>query len=121
MNKIVHNIYLTIFFLTGIFITIFILDYGYEYYTTSLEQIPLKSQESPQFADLHNNLKPSGYLGHGFGIAGTLLMIVGVASYMIRKRVKKLHRFGFLKHWLELHIFFVPCSAYRAISYSIQT
>jgi hypothetical protein len=30
---------------------------------------------------------------------------VGVAIYMIRKRTRKLFSFGYLKHWLELHIF----------------
>ena len=50
-------------------------------------------------------LKPSGILGHGFGIIGTLMMIVGVAIYMFRKRSRKLFTFGYLKHWLEFHIF----------------
>lgn len=42
-------------------------------------------------------------LGHGFGIVGTLMMIFGVAVYMMRKR--KVFSFGYLKHWLEFHIF----------------
>lgn len=33
------------------------------------------------------------------------MMIIGVSSYMLRKRWKKMHRIGFLKHWLEFHIF----------------
>ncbi len=44
-------------------------------------------------------------MGHGFGIIGTLMMIVGVGIYMIRKRSRKLFTFGYLKHWLEFHIF----------------
>lgn len=32
-------------------------------------------------------------------------MILGVVIYMIRKRSRKLFTFGYLKHWLELHIF----------------
>ncbi|NWG27069.1 MAG: hypothetical protein HXY48_00895, partial [Ignavibacteriaceae bacterium] len=50
-------------------------------------------------------LKPSGALGHGFGIIGTLMMIVGVGVYMIRKRFRKFFNIGYLKHWLEFHIF----------------
>lgn len=50
-------------------------------------------------------LKPSGAWGHGLGILGSLAMIVGVASYMVRKRTRKLHKVGLLKHWLEFHIF----------------
>jgi hypothetical protein len=44
-------------------------------------------------------------LGHGFGIIGTLMMIIGVGVYMIRKRYRKLFNIGYLKHWLEFHIF----------------
>jgi hypothetical protein len=50
-------------------------------------------------------LKPSGDLGHGLGIIGTLMMIVGVSTYMVRKRYRKLFNLGYLKHWLEFHIF----------------
>jgi hypothetical protein len=50
-------------------------------------------------------LKPSGVLGHGFGIAGSLLMVFGVLLYQVRKRVRMFHRLGLLKYWLEIHIF----------------
>jgi len=33
------------------------------------------------------------------------MMILGVATYMIRKRKPRLVGFGYLKHWLEFHIF----------------
>jgi hypothetical protein len=32
-------------------------------------------------------------------------MLIGVSSYMIRKRSRRLHKVGILKHWLEFHIF----------------
>jgi hypothetical protein len=50
-------------------------------------------------------LKPGGIWGHGYGIAGSLLIIFGVALYMIRKRSRALVRMGLLKYWLEFHIF----------------
>jgi hypothetical protein len=53
----------------------------------------------------HSLLKPSGFIGHGIGIAGSLLMIIGMLSYMARKRYRALSRMGLLKHWLEFHIF----------------
>ena len=53
----------------------------------------------------YQQLKPSGVLGHGFGIVGSLLMVFGVLLYQVRKRVRKFHRFGLLKYWLEIHIF----------------
>jgi len=39
------------------------------------------------------------------GIFGSLFMIIGVSSYMARKRYRFLSRLGLLKHWLEFHIF----------------
>lgn len=57
------------------------------------------------FSPKYDSLKPSGAFGHAFGIFGTLMIIVGVGSYMLRKRTKLLFNLGFLKHWLEFHIF----------------
>lgn len=71
--------------------------YGYDYYRTSIEERFYQPD--------HNLLKPSGIVGHGIGILGTLLMIIGVFSYMARKRFRSLSRFGKLKYWLEFHIF----------------
>jgi len=71
--------------------------YGYDYYRTSLEE---------RFYHPENYLlKPSGIVGHGLGILGTLLMIIGVFGYMARKRFRSWSRFGRLKYWLEFHIF----------------
>lgn len=96
MNKTAHKIYIGLLLLTAITVTFFILADGINYYTTSLEERFYHSR--------HSDLKPSGILGHGYGIAGTLIMAVGVGVYMIRKRTK-LFKFGYLKHWLEFHIF----------------
>ena len=85
------------FVIVGITVTILLALSGYQYYATPLEQ--------RFFNPSHTALKPSGIWGHGFGIIGTLMMIIGVAIYMIRKRVIKFLNFGYLKHWLELHIF----------------
>ena len=93
----VHSIYLSILFLTGVLITIGIAVYGFDYYSTSMEE--------RFFNPLHNLLKPSGTVGHGLGIIGSFMMLIGVSSYMIRKRTRRLSRLGLLKHWLEVHIF----------------
>ena len=97
MNRTVHKFYVSSFFLVGISITIVLAINGFEYYTTALEE--------RFFNAGHTALKPSGIIGHGLGIIGTLMMIVGVGIYMIRKRFKRLFNLGYLKHWLELHIF----------------
>ncbi len=97
MNKKLHLIYIGSFFVVGIAVLILLGINGYQYYSTPIEE---------RFFDpSHATLKPSGGLGHGFGIIGTLMMIFGVAIYMTRKRSRKLFTFGYLKHWLEFHIF----------------
>jgi len=97
MNKKVHRIYIGSFFIIGIIITVFLAVYGYSYFSVPVEK--------RFFHAYHNNLKPSGFLGHGIGILGSLMMVFGVAIYMIRKRWKKFFNIGYLKHWLEFHIF----------------
>lgn len=64
--------------------------------------LPLQSRP---FSDLHDLFKPSGLIGHGYGVAGSLMMIVGVAMYSLRKRVSLLARLGRLRGWLQVHIF----------------
>jgi hypothetical protein len=97
MNKTFHKIYVASFILTGIAVTVLLAINGYNYYSTPLEQRFFNAQ--------HISLKPSGDWGHGLGIIGSFMMILGVSVYMIRKRYPKLFNFGYLKHWLELHIF----------------
>ncbi len=97
MNKLQHKLYISFFVFVTIIILFLLIYNGYGYYVTSLD----KRFFSPE----HNNLKPSGLLGHGYGIIGTILMVLGVGIYMLRKRVKKFARFGALKYWLEFHIF----------------
>ncbi|MCX6246060.1 MAG: hypothetical protein NTU98_15305 [Bacteroidetes bacterium] len=92
-----HRIYIGI--MTAIVLASFmvLLYIGLPYYRISMEE--------RFFTADHILLKPSGVLGHGFGIAGTLFMIFGIILYTARKRMKVLRRAGILKHWLEFHIF----------------
>lgn len=97
MTKTSHIIYLAIL-VTIVFIAIVTLIYnGISYYS-------LSTAERVYHPD-HSQLRPSGIIGHGLGIVGTLLIIIGVSSYMARKRYRFLLRMGILKHWLEFHIF----------------
>ena len=97
MNSFVHKMIL--FFLTMIVVTIaFVIGYyGYSYY-----QLPV---EDRFFHDMYQLLKPSGFWGHGFGVIGASFILIGLFSYMARKRLKIFSRWGLLKHWLEFHIF----------------
>ena len=97
MTKTTHKVFLGI--LVAIcFITLILLVYnGLAYYNSGIEE--------RVYHDDHEMLKPSGIIGHGLGIIGTLFIIVGVSTYMVRKRYRIFSRMGLLKHWLEFHIF----------------
>jgi len=114
MNKTLHKIYVGSFFTVGIAVTLLLGINGYDYYSTSLEDRPFLIENGKQVYTetgeplrnpKHTTLKPSGDWGHGFGIIGTLMMIAGVGIYMVRKRYRKFFNIGYLKHWLEFHIF----------------
>jgi sulfur relay (sulfurtransferase) DsrC/TusE family protein len=97
MSETVHKIFISILVVIVFMIFITLFYKGISYYSISLEE--------RFYHPDHNLLKPSGILGHGFGIIGSLFMIIGVATYMVRKRYRLLSRIGILKHWLEFHIF----------------
>ena len=97
MSGLVHKIYIGTFIAIGFIIAVLLIYWGYSYYITTVEERP--------FHDAHIMLKPSGPVGHGLGILGTLLILIGVFSYIGRKKNKFLPRFGALKYWLEFHIF----------------
>lgn len=97
MSKFGHRIYISIL-VAIVFIAFISLFYiGMSYWGTGIE-------ERVYHPD-HQMLKPSGILGHGMGIIGSLFMLIGVASYMMRKRYRFMSRLGLLTHWLEFHIF----------------
>jgi hypothetical protein len=93
----IHRIYIGILILIVLLTTFYLAFEGYSYYSLSLE--------NRFFHPDHQTLKPSGIIGHGFGIIGSLMMLIGVSTYMLRKRMSRFSRFGILKYWLEFHIF----------------
>jgi len=97
MSKKLHRLYVGSFFFIGISVVVLLLINGYTYYSTPVEE--------RFFEEGHKMLKPSGTLGHGLGILGTFMMIFGVIIYMVRKRARMFFNWGYLKHWLEFHIF----------------
>ena len=92
-----HKIYISTLTTIVILVTIYLIFQGSSYYITTTEE--------RFYHPDHAHLKPSGFYGHGLGIIGTLLIIIGVFGYMARKRFRSLSRIGVLKHWLEFHIF----------------
>ncbi|MGB6032207.1 MAG: hypothetical protein WBG01_04670 [Bacteroidota bacterium] len=97
MRKSTHTIFIAFLILIGGLITIVPLIYGFSYYATPLEERPFHPQ--------YDTLKPTGILGHGYGIIGSLMIISGVISYTSRKRLRSFARLGKIKYFLEFHIF----------------
>ena len=97
MSRTAHIIYLALLSVIVVITLILPLYSGFSFYNTSLEERPFHVD--------YQSLKPSGIIGHGLGIIGSLFMIIGVSTYMIRKRMRSLSRIGLLKYWLEFHIF----------------
>jgi len=97
MNSFVHKMILSFLALIVMTVAFVIGYYGYSYYSLPVED--------RFFHDMYQTLKPSGFWGHGFGVFGALFILVGLFSYMARKRLKIFSRLGLLKHWLEFHIF----------------
>ncbi len=54
--------------------------------------------------DVHKEFKPGGIVGHGLGIAGSVMILL-LLTYSLRKRVKVVRRVGKLSTWLNYHIF----------------
>ncbi len=97
MTRVVHLLVRSSYVFV-VFMAIVVLGYiGFSFYNLPIED---------RYFDLNYALlKPSGLLGHGLGIVGTLLMLTGLFTYMARKRIRIFSRIGVLKYWLEFHIF----------------
>ncbi|NNJ82965.1 MAG: hypothetical protein HKP11_12310, partial [Flavobacteriaceae bacterium] len=80
-----------------IIVTIYLVYTGYSYYNTALEERFYHPQ--------HDWFKPSGAYGHGLGIIGTLMILIGVSLYIARKRYNFMAKYLRLKYLLEFHIF----------------
>ena len=92
-----HRIYIGVLSVIVVITTFYLGYLGYSYYSLGIED--------RFFHPDNQSLKSSGLLGHGFGIVGSILIVIGVAMYMLRKRIRKFSRAGLLSHWLEFHIF----------------
>jgi len=97
MQLLGHRIYISTLVSIVVLATLFLSLKGIPYYGTSMEE--------RFYHPDHDLFKPSGLIGHGLGIIGSLLIVIGVFSYMARKRYRFLARFGRIKYWLEFHIF----------------
>jgi len=92
-----HRVFIAFLFLVGFTAVVSIGVYGYDYYSTPLQRRAVNHD--------HKLIKPGGKFGHGLGIAGATMIIVGITMYSTRKRVRALWNLGRLSLWLEVHIF----------------
>jgi hypothetical protein len=96
-RTLVHNIYLWTMALITIAITLYLSYVGMSYYRTPLEE----RFYHPQY----DWFKASGAFGHGLGIVGTLLIVIGVVLYIGAKQRGWLTKHIRLRYLLEFHIF----------------
>ena len=97
MNRYLHIALITFYSIVTLAALAVLIYIGRSYYSLPMEE--------RFFHPMYEMLKPSGFLGHGFGIIGTLLILIGLFSYMVRKHLRIFWGWGLLKHWLEFHIF----------------
>lgn len=103
MKKHTRKIFIALYLIIiiGVFSYVFIS--GFSYYSTPKVDRPFHLQ--------YELMKPSGFIGHGLGIVGSLLITFGVVIYIVRKRWKRLFNLGRLKYWLDFHIFLCTLGA----------
>jgi hypothetical protein len=92
-----HSIFLIFLLAVGAAAIISLSVKGWNYYLTPMEMRPFHPE--------YSSMKPSGTYSIGLGIIGSVMIIVGVAIYSTRKRVRALAHLGRLSWWLEFHIF----------------
>ena len=97
MKKTSHEVFGLFLGLITLAAVIALSAYGLTYYLTPLAERPFRTD--------YAIMKPSGTYSHGLGIFGSLMIVIGVASYMMRKRMARLSRYGKLSGWLTFHIF----------------
>jgi len=68
---------------------------GYEFYSLGLS--------ARVEHDDYQALRPSGLIGHGYGIVGTFLILTNLL-YLARRRFAR-WRMGSMRWWLDLHVF----------------
>jgi hypothetical protein len=88
---------LSLYVLYGItcFAVFWLIANGSEYYGLS--------QAERGHHPLHQEWKPSGFISHGIGIVGSVMMLL-LLLYIPRKRWRFMHEWGNIRYWLNYHI-----------------
>lgn len=91
------NFLISLLYLGSIGAILYFAYTGMEYYMTPVIERP--------HTELHKMLKPGGYFGHGYGVIGSAMILL-LFLYSARKRFLLGLRFGNIRKWLNIHIFF---------------
>jgi hypothetical protein len=94
--RMVHRTILTLLSLAVGIAVFWVVENGYDYYSSALVERPHLEQ--------HSDWKPSGLVGHGLGILGSIMLLT-LFMYSFRKRVTIARSWGKLASWLNYHIF----------------
>ncbi len=97
MKKVLYRTFILSLYGTGIVFALAVARFGWHYYS-------LPTVERPHDT-LHQILKPGGLWGHGLGIIGSCMILL-LFLYSARKRELLCLRFGRMRRWLDVHIFF---------------
>ncbi len=96
MSNRIHLILVVLLLLIGASVTYQVAAFGWDYYTADEAARPYHPN--------YDLLKPTGLYGHGYGIVGSAMIIIGVIMYSSRKRIQLLSGLGRIKHYLDIHI-----------------
>jgi len=82
---------------TVLLLTYYLFNKGQSFYDTQLEE--------RFYHEDYQNLRASGFFGHGLGVVGTLIITFGVWGYIYAKKTLRFEKYVRLKYLLEFHIF----------------
>lgn len=97
MRLSLFNMFMRLAYAMAIVFVATVLLTGLSYYFLPLVERP--------HSDMHGQLKPGGVWGHGLGVVGSAMILL-LLLYSARKRAALGIRFGKLRRWLDIHIFF---------------
>lgn len=89
--------FLGLLYFVSVIVIIYLALVGMQYYLTPVIERP--------HADMHTLLKPGGEFGHGYGVIGSAFILL-LFLYSLRKRAFLGLRWGNIRKWLNIHIFF---------------
>jgi hypothetical protein len=95
--KIKVFIYRALMAITVLLVTYYLYEKGHSFYDTPLEERFYHKD--------YQNLRASGFFGHGLGVIGTLIIAFGVWGYIYAKKTLRFEKYVRLKYLLEFHIF----------------